>query len=120
MFKNPFSFQGRIRRTEFGLSFLIYVLVYFMILASADNRSETSLGFLLFIPLLWFIYAQGVKRCHDLSRSGWWIIIPFYVLWLIFQAGDMWPNQYGYNPKFPEPNEQDNYKQGFDEFKDPQ
>ena len=29
----------------------------------------------------------------------------------------MWPNQYGYNPKFPEPNEQDNYKQGFDELK---
>jgi uncharacterized membrane protein YhaH (DUF805 family) len=26
MFKKPFSFKGRIRRTEYGISFIIYVV----------------------------------------------------------------------------------------------
>ena len=28
MFKKPFSFDGRIRRTEFGLSFIIFYIIF--------------------------------------------------------------------------------------------
>ena len=28
MFKNPFSFSGRIRRMEYGLTFIIYIVAY--------------------------------------------------------------------------------------------
>jgi uncharacterized membrane protein YhaH (DUF805 family) len=54
---------------------------------------------LLFIPMLWFVWAQGAKRCHDLGRSGWWQLIPFYGLFLLFQDGDAGSNEYGENPK---------------------
>jgi len=49
--------------------------------------------------LLWFLWAQGAKRCHDLGKNGWWQIIPFYVLLLVFQDGQPGLNKYGFNPK---------------------
>jgi uncharacterized membrane protein YhaH (DUF805 family) len=120
MFKNPFSFNGRIRRTEFGLSLIIYYIIYFVIIAYPDRGSEQQLMVLLFIPIIWFLLAQGAKRCHDLSRSGWWQIIPFYGFWLLFQDGDMWPNQYGDNPKHPNLAEKDEYGQTLDDYTNPQ
>lgn len=96
MFQNPFSFDGRIRRTEFGVSFIIYMVCYFIVLAIA---SKQPLAFLILIPVLWFLWAQGAKRCHDLGKNGWWQIIPFYVFWLLFVDGNPGENQYGDDPK---------------------
>lgn len=100
MFENSFSFDGRIRRTEFGLSIIIYsvlsVIISFIITGS--NGDAAFLG-LAYIPMFWFSLAQGAKRCHDLDNSGWWQIIPFYGLWLLFQDGQPGQNQYGTNPK---------------------
>jgi uncharacterized membrane protein YhaH (DUF805 family) len=104
MFKNVFSFNGRIRRMEYGLSLLIYMAVYF-----AGFTIITSLGLeavpnlilivLLFIPLVWFMIAQAAKRCHDRGNSGWWQLIPFYGFWLLFADSEPGANEFGYNPK---------------------
>jgi uncharacterized membrane protein YhaH (DUF805 family) len=107
MFKNPFSFDGRIRRSEFGISFIIFiiarVIVTFIAAASMSSSNDSSvavlLTFLFSIPLVWFLWAQGAKRCHDIGNSGWFQIIPFYALWMLFQDGEPGPNQYGENPK---------------------
>jgi uncharacterized membrane protein YhaH (DUF805 family) len=100
MFKNPFSFNGRIRRLEYGITFIIYVVMYIAILALFEG-SDVSIfiGFALLIPTIWFLWGQGAKRCHDLGKSGWFQIIPFYFLVLIFQDGDSGMNEYGHNPK---------------------
>jgi uncharacterized membrane protein YhaH (DUF805 family) len=103
MFKNPFSFDGRIRRMEFGLSFIIYLVAYITILAvSTADDTLGAIVFILFIPMIWFLWAQGAKRCHDVGKSGWWQLIPFYVFILLFQDGDQGRNEYGQNPKYPE------------------
>ena len=105
MFKAPFSFNGRIRRTEYGLSliiyFFVYLIVYFVILISIVAKAEAGpiIAIILFIPMLWFLWAQGAKRCHDLDRNGWYQLIPFYFLWLLFQDSEPGENQYGLNPK---------------------
>jgi uncharacterized membrane protein YhaH (DUF805 family) len=80
MFKNPFSFKGRIRRTEYGLSYIIsMVLIAFMNFLSTPSI-VSSIGFFVFLVLaIWFLFAQGAKRCHDLGNSGWWQLIPFMV-----------------------------------------
>lgn len=98
MFSNPSSFDGRIRRTEYGISFIIYVFVAGLVnvLAVSGEFAFVGLGY---IPLYWFLWAQGAKRCHDLGNSGWWQIVPFYVLWMIFQKGQPGVNEYGRNPK---------------------
>jgi len=96
MFRNPFSFKGRIRRTEFGLSFIIYYIINnVLVLLSGE---VPAFGILL-IPSLWFSWAQNAKRCHDRGNSGWFQLIPFYILWLIFGDGDIGDNEYGSNPK---------------------
>jgi len=100
MFQNIFSFNGRIRRTEYGLTRIIVLTVYFLlIMTMREDEGFEALG-LVYIPMLWILLAQGAKRCHDLGKSGWFQIIPFYGLWLLFESGNRYPNEYGYNPKF--------------------
>lgn len=102
MFKDPFSFEGRIRRTEYGISIIIYSIVYAItatIIGAIGGDEGIAVLFIFLIPLLWFIWAQGAKRCHDLGNSGWWQLIPFYGFWLLFQDGQAGQNQYGENPK---------------------
>lgn len=94
MFQSLFSFNGRIRRTEFGISFIIY-----MIIAVPLRFSESSMLLVAYIPLLWFLWSQGAKRCHDLGKSGFWQLIPFYVFWLLFENGQYGENEFGDNPK---------------------
>ncbi|HEY0655519.1 MAG TPA: DUF805 domain-containing protein [Chryseosolibacter sp.] len=102
MFKSPFSFDGRIRRLEYGLTFIIYLAVYFTILAISASGTIGGISLILLIPLVWFVWAQGAKRCHDVGRSGWWQLIPFYFFVLLFEDGDRQKNEYGSNPKYPE------------------
>lgn len=100
MFKNPFSFEGRIRRTEYGISIIIYAICATILNAIVEaSNGDASILLFAYIPLLWFLWAQGAKRCHDVGNSGWWQLIPLYGFWLLFQDGQYGSNQYGENPK---------------------
>ncbi|MDF2454034.1 MAG: hypothetical protein K0R51_27 [Cytophagaceae bacterium] len=91
MFKAPFSFNGRIKRGEYILSFVIYVVS--AITFSALSEAIPLIGLVLF-PVLWFLWAQGAKRCHDIGRNGWYQIIPFYFVVLMSTPSDMGLNKY--------------------------
>ena len=107
MFKAPFSFKGRIGRTEFALSFLLMLFnqVFIKLLAGLGNTHISSLSdlkvpfSLLYISILMLHLAQGAKRCHDLGKSGWCQIIPFYSFLMLFEKGDKEANRYGYRSK---------------------
>jgi len=100
MFAAPFSFEGRIRRMEYGLSYILYLVVYFCAKTMMEFESTISiLGFVLLIPAFWFLLAQSAKRCHDLGNSGWYQLIPFYFFWLICEDGEPCENAYGDDPK---------------------
>ena len=102
MFKNPFSFDGRIRRTEYGISFIIYIIFYVILTVTGEGGGTQALAIImlvLLIPMVWFLWAQGAKRCHDLDRSGWYQLIPFYFFVLLFQDGEPGANRFGRNPK---------------------
>jgi uncharacterized membrane protein YhaH (DUF805 family) len=99
MFRHPFSFEGRIRRTEYALSLLIYYAVYFIVAMVYASMQSQWLIFIAIIPMLWFMLAQGTKRCHDRGNNGAWQLIPFYALWMLFADGEPETNEYGPDPK---------------------
>jgi uncharacterized membrane protein YhaH (DUF805 family) len=99
MFQNAFLIDGRIRRTEYGISLIIYAIITLIIRNIAEESTNAKYIFIFYLPALWFVLAQSIKRCQDIGKSGWWLLIPFYVLWLLFKEGDPEENQYGENPK---------------------
>jgi uncharacterized membrane protein YhaH (DUF805 family) len=96
MFSKLFSYKGRIRRLEYGITFIIMYLGFAFIGGMAEVEETLAL---LIIPLYWVVLVQGAKRCHDLGNSGWYQLIPFYFFWMIFAKGDDGVNEYGPNPK---------------------
>lgn len=104
MFQDPFSFEGRIRRTEYCLSYIILIVCFFFMFGAvklfAGIISIVAIFLIfLYVAAMWFMLAQGAKRCHDRGNSGWFQLIPFYRLWLVFADSDYGPNKYGLNPK---------------------
>lgn len=103
LFQHPFSFNGRIRRKEFCYSYLIYMLWYIVVNAIDERKNpstfESWFTMMSVVPMLWFNLSQSCKRCHDIGRSGWWQIIPFYTIWLLLAEGDLDSNEYGESPK---------------------
>ncbi|MEY4445823.1 MAG: hypothetical protein RL444_936 [Verrucomicrobiota bacterium] len=97
MFKSPFSFEGRIRRTEYWLSQLI--MAAYIVFWSIIMQANELLGVIALVPYFWFAFAAGTKRCHDRGNPGIYMIIPFYGLWMAFADSDPGDNQYGPNPK---------------------
>ena len=48
----------------------------------------------LFLPTL----AVAVRRIHDHGKSGWFVIVPLYNLYLVIVDGEAMPNAYGEVP----------------------
>lgn len=101
MFRNPFSFSGRIRRLEYGFSYIIFIVGVFIFgaLTESFNGDESPFILIYMIAGYWFMLAQGTKRCHDMGQSGFFQFIPFYGLIMLFSEGDRRPNKYGPDPK---------------------
>lgn len=54
---------------------------------------------LLFLPvglaISIMILGSAVRRVHDVGRSGWFILVPFYNVYLCLKSGDPGPNRWG-------------------------
>ena len=98
MFKSPFSFYGRICKTEYGISFILYALAAIMITLIAEAGEGPQIIFIFYLPLLWLFPALAAKRCHDTGCSGWYQLIPFYIVYLLFIDGMDGDNRYGQDP----------------------
>lgn len=98
MFSRPFSFNGRIRRLEYCLSWIISSLLG-EIGGDILGAKDISIRILFMIILYWFMLAQSVKRCHDFGKRGWHLINPFFLFWLAFAEGKPGFNRFGRNPK---------------------
>lgn len=103
MFSHAFSFSGRIRRFEFGLSYIIYSVLAVVLSVGAEESPWLTF---FYIPLLWFTWAQMCKRFHDKGESGlriFTLLIPLYniyvLIMLFFEDGEPYENDYGKDPK---------------------
>ena len=61
-----------------------------------------GIGILSLVATFAFIIpgiAAACRRMHDVGKSGWFMLIPFYNLFLAVSPGDVGPNKYGPDPK---------------------
>lgn len=100
-----FNVNGRARRTEYWMYFLVYLVI--VIVASVLDAILNSqlIGGLVALAHLIPSITVGVRRLHDIGRSGWWLLIVLVPLigWLIAlywatRKGDEHDNAYGANP----------------------
>lgn len=100
------DFSGRARRSEYWFFYLFYVIVS-LVLNVIDRIIGTQIpGLLVGLALLVPIIAVGVRRLHDMGRSGWWYLIAFTIVGIVvlivwFASNDSEPgtNQWGPSPK---------------------
>lgn len=102
-------FTGRSRRKEYWTFTLVNVVIGIVINILGSIISQTLFGIIGLLFCLALIIpgiAVGIRRLHDVGKSGWWLLISLVpvvgvIVLIIFlvtdsQAGS---NQYGANPK---------------------
>jgi len=105
-FTHYVTFSGRASRSEFWYWTLFAVLVT-MAAQIADNALFDNPGLFgplvslaLFLPGL----AVGIRRLHDINRTGWWVLIGLTIVGLILlivwacMKGTPGTNRYGPDP----------------------
>ena len=111
-FKNYANFNGRARRKEYWMYILFFYLITFLMIF-LDNllgiTIEDGLGPLTIVYILISIIptlAVGIRRLHDIGKSGWWLLISWVPLiggiWmfiLLVTDSQLEENIYGKNPK---------------------
>lgn len=119
---NLFGFHGRLNRAPFwwiklslavlnGAGHLAVAPFLPRGVPAQDMVHAMGWGPILFLLALtlvvaWIGLATGVKRWHDLDRSGWWMLILLIpavgVVWYLvecgFRPGSEGPNRYGPDP----------------------
>jgi uncharacterized membrane protein YhaH (DUF805 family) len=97
MLPHILSFEGRIKRGEYAITiFPLLFLNNLVIIPVSDH--EPLFGFLALLLSFWVLFAQGAKRCHDVGNNGWYQIIPFYSLVMLFKKGQFEDNEFGPSP----------------------
>ena len=112
-FKNYAVFKGRAGKTEctYFFLFVTFVQVFFFAIDLIIGWEVQN----IIVGIPWYplfeisrlltalpAFAVGVRRLHDLNKSGWWILLIFtgigiipIVYWCCFINGEEDDNQYG-------------------------
>jgi uncharacterized membrane protein YhaH (DUF805 family) len=99
--KNYANFNGRARRREYWMFFLVNIIISFVLgfVAGLISPSLAFIGNIYGLAVLVPGIAVAIRRVHDVNKSGWFILIPIYNIILLATEGDKGANQYGEDPK---------------------
>ncbi|MVN77251.1 DUF805 domain-containing protein [Hymenobacter sp. HMF4947] len=89
--------DGRARRAEYWY----FILFNFTLLIIIGVAKADFFGLVFSLAILIPSTTVGMRRMHDVGRSGWYIAIPIYGLVLACMEGQKGPNEYGPDPKNP-------------------
>ncbi|MFH7016022.1 DUF805 domain-containing protein [Flavobacterium sp. FlaQc-47] len=101
VFENYANFEGRARRKEYWMfflaNFIISIVLGFVLglISPTLGLAANVYSFAVLVPSI----AVGVRRMHDVGKSGWFLLIPIYNLILACTEGDKGANEYGPDPK---------------------
>ena len=87
-----FSFRGRIGRAMYWLGALLFVLdllvLWIAFFTLPAGFLGTSVGFIGVIVGFWLMLAVVIKRLHDRDKSGWYVLLYFFVPGLLQSIGE--------------------------------
>jgi uncharacterized membrane protein YhaH (DUF805 family) len=93
------TFSGRARRSEYWYFTLFSTIITIVLMVIGGvvkvNFLQTIYSLAVLVPAL----AVGVRRMHDVGKSGWYLLIPIYSLILACTEGVAGDNEYGPDPK---------------------
>jgi len=101
-------FEGRARRKEYWMFILLSTLISFAlgflegIIGFNAGSQESMLSNIYSLAVLIPTIAVGVRRMHDVDKSGWFLLIPIYSLILCIREGEQGENRFGTDPKLEE------------------
>ncbi len=108
---NYINFSGRARRKEYWSLILFALITIFLFVSIGDLVDEKYQGYVMgtpFIALFIPVLSAGVRRMHDIGKSGTTLLVYFipvigsiWLLVLLFTESNSGPNKYGPNPKKP-------------------
>ncbi len=92
-----FTMKGRTTRGQyialFGVSLVLQFLA--LLLAAAVPLLGMAIGYGAWGVAL----MAAARRSQDCGRSGWFVLIPFYPIWLFFEPGQVGDNRFGSDPR---------------------
>ena len=97
--QNYATFSGRARRSEYWYFFLINVIISFILGFVGGVMGTSILSNIYVLAVLIPGIAVGVRRMHDVDKSGWFLLITIYNLILACTEGTKGENEYGADPK---------------------
>jgi uncharacterized membrane protein YhaH (DUF805 family) len=97
--QNYATFGGRARRSEYWYFALFNVIIAFVLGFIGGMMGTTVLSNIYSLAVLIPGIAVGVRRMHDVGKSGWFLLIPIYNLILACTEGTKGENKYGADPK---------------------
>ena len=77
------DFKGRSNKLQYNSFLLFYILVDLLI--NLVNPNALVINNLIMGALLVPLIAVEIRRSHDVGKSGWWILVPFYSIYLMFK-----------------------------------
>lgn len=100
LFEKYATFTGRAARSEFWW-FTLFSVIVSLITAAISDGVNLIYSLAVLLPSL----AVGVRRLHDLGRTGWWMLISLIpligllvLLFFFVQRGTQGPNAHGDDP----------------------
>ncbi len=104
-------FSGRAPRKEYWMFFLFNFIIALVlggstgILAAVANIDLTFIAHLYSLGVLCPGIAVGIRRLHDIDKSGWWYLLllipligPIVILVFMCQPGSSGNNRFGSDP----------------------
>lgn len=84
-FKRYADFNGRSNRPEYWYFVLFSIIISILISIVAGMIRLPILSTIYSLVVLVPSLAAGVRRMHDIGKSGWWILVPLYNIYLLAQ-----------------------------------
>ena len=81
--RRTLDFKGKSNKLQYNSMVLFYFVLNFFTMTF--NPTAKNLNSFIWLMSLVPMIAAQIRRSHDIGRSGWWIIIPFYPIYLMFK-----------------------------------